>query len=90
LLGGLAQALKYGDYRSIDIGIAVGMLTLAATARGLSTCILGIFDEKELKKIFGIREPIRLVVALGRAAEDDPLRPKKRRALTEMATIVEK
>jgi nitroreductase len=90
LLGGLAHVLKFGDYRSIDIGIAVGMLTLAAKARGLDTCILGIFDEKGLKKNFGIREPIRLVVALGRAAEGDPLRTKKRRKTEEMADFIER
>jgi nitroreductase len=90
LMGGLAHALKFGDYRSIDIGIAVGMLTLAATARGLDTCILGIFDEKELKKSFGIRETIRIVVALGRAAEGDPLREKKRRTIEEMAAFIDR
>ena len=42
-------------------------------------------DEK-LRSLCGLKHPVRLVVTLGYAAEGDPLRPKKRKALTELVT----
>ena len=87
LSGALGSRVKKQDFRSVDIGIATAHLTLAATARGLSTCILGWFDEKQLQKLLQIKARIRLVIALGYAAADDPLRPKKRKPLEEIVTF---
>ena len=77
---------KDNDYRSMDIGIAVAYLTAEATAQGLSTCILGWFDDKKLRELCGIDEKIRLVVTLGYAAEGDPLRAKKRKSYEDMVS----
>jgi nitroreductase len=85
LLAAAGSKVKRQDWRSVDIGIAVSYLTLAATERGLSTCIMGSFDEKKLKELLGIKERIRLVVALGYAMEDDAIRPKKRKSMDEIA-----
>ncbi len=85
LTAAAGHILQDHDFRGFDTGIAVGMLTLAATARGLSTCILGAFDEKKLQKLLDIRRRIHLIVALGWAAEGDPLRPKKRKSMAELA-----
>lgn len=74
------------DYRSIDIGIAAAYLTAEATAQGLSTCILGWIDDKKLREITGIDAPARLVITLGYAAEDDKLRPKKRKDLSALVS----
>lgn len=67
------------DYRSIDIGIAVAYLTAEAAAQGLGSCILGWLDDKALRKLTGVDAPVRLVVALGYAAQGDPLRKKVRK-----------
>ena len=81
--------LKKNDYRSIDIGIAVAYLTAEATAQGLSTCILGWFDDKKLREICGIDKPVRLVITLGYAKDGDPLRTKKRKAAEELISYKE-
>lgn len=74
------------DRRPIDIGIAAAYLTAEATAQGLSTCIIAWLDDKKLRKICGLKYPVRLVIALGYAAEDDVLRQKKRKDLSELVT----
>lgn len=77
---------KGNDYRSIDIGIAAAYLTAEATAQGLSTCILGWFDDAKLRKLCEIDGAVRLVITLGYAKDGDPLRIKKRKALDELVT----
>ena len=82
----LGAKLKGNDYRSIDIGILAAYLTAEAEAQGLATCILGWFDDKEIRKLCGLSSPVRLVITLGYAKEGDPLRPKKRKDLSELVT----
>lgn len=81
--------VKKNDYRSIDIGITAAYLTAEATTQGLSTCILGWFDDEKIRKICGLDKPVRLVITLGYAADDDKLRDKKRKPLDELATEIE-
>ena len=85
----LGAKVKGNDYRSMDIGIAVAYLTSEATAQGLSTCILGWFDDEKVRKICGLTEPVRLVITLGYASESDKLREKKRKELSELVSEVE-
>ena len=82
----LGARVKNNDYRSIDIGIAAAYLTAEATAQGLSTCILGWLDDGKIREICGLDQPVRLVITLGYAKEGDPLRPKKRKELSELVT----
>lgn len=86
LTAGAGARVKGQDYRSVDIGIAVAYFTSEATAQGLSTCILGWFDEKKLQSLLHLSRPIRLVIAIGYAAPGDPLRTKKRKTLDELTT----
>ena len=80
----LGAKVKNNDYRSIDIGIATAYLTAEATAQGLSTCILGWFDDEKIRKICGINHPVRLVITLGYAHAEDELRAKKRKERSEL------
>lgn len=80
----MGAKVKQIDYRSIDIGIAAAYLTAEAAAQGLSTCILGWIDDKKLREVSGIDTPARLVIALGYAAEGDPLRAKKRKPAEQL------
>lgn len=73
--------LKKNDYRSMDIGIVAAYLTAEAAAQGLGTCMLGWFDDADVRKICGLDDPVRLVITLGYAKEGDPLRKKKRKDL---------
>ena len=85
----LGAKLKNNDYRSIDIGIAVSYLTAEAAAQGLATCILGWLDDGKIRDICGLSQPVRLVVTLGYAKEDDKLRTKKRKELAELVSYRE-
>ena len=83
----LGAKLKKNDYRSIDIGIAAAYLTAEATAQGLGTCILGWLDDDKLRNICGLEFPARLVITLGYPKEDDKLRSKKRKEISELITL---
>ena len=82
----LGAKLKNNDYRSMDIGIAVAYLTAEAAAQGLGSCILGWLDDEKLRKICDLKYPARLVITLGYPKEDDKLRPKKRKELSELVS----
>lgn len=84
----LGAKLKHNDYRSIDIGILSAYITAEATAQGLGSCILGWLDSEKIKKICGVDGDIRLVITLGYASENDKLRPKKRKDLSELITEI--
>ncbi len=85
----LGAKVKGNDYRSIDIGILAAYITAEATARGLSTCILGWLDDKKLRELCHLDVPVRLVITLGYAREGDPLREKRRKALADLVDTVE-
>ena len=84
----LGAKIKNNDYRPIDIGIATAYLTAEATAQGLSTCILGWLDEPKIHDLCNLDGTARLVITLGYAAEDDTLRKKVRKDLTELVTYL--
>jgi len=84
----LGAKVKNNDYRSIDIGIAAAYLTAEATAQGLSSCILGWFDDDKIRNICGLDQPVRLVITLGYAKDGDKLREKKRRDLVELVSWI--
>ena len=82
----MGAKVKKNDYRSIDIGIATAYLTAEAAAQGLSTCILGWLDNDKICKLCDLEYPARLVITLGYAKEDEKLRPKKRKELSELVS----
>jgi len=85
----LGAKVKSNDYRSMDIGIACAYLTAEATAQGLSTCILGWFDDEKVRKLCDIEHPVRLVITLGYAKEGDPLRRKVRKDINSLVSYKE-
>lgn len=80
----VGSKVKHNDYRSIDIGIAAAYMTAEATAQGLGSCILGWLDDEKIRKTCDLTQPVRLVITLGYAQEGDPLRPKKRKDLSDL------
>ena len=84
----LGSKLKGIEYRSIDIGIVAAYITAEATAQGLSTCILGWLDDEKIRKICGLERQVHLVITLGYAADDDVLRTKKRKDISELVTEI--
>lgn len=84
----MGAKLKNNDYRSIDIGILSAYITAEATVQGLASCILGWLDSDKICALCGLENPVRLVIALGYAVEDDPLREKKRKDLNQIVTFL--
>lgn len=84
----LGAKVKNNDYRSIDIGIAAAYITAEATAQGLGSCILGWFDDKDVREVCGLSHPVRLVITVGYPTPDDKLRTKKRKDLSELSHSV--
>ena len=87
----IAGALHSQHYAQMDIGIVVSHLALSAAELGLSTCILGWFDEDKLRKLLDIPKDkrIRLVLAVGYQNEQKEPRAKKRKAMEDIARFVE-
>ncbi len=85
----LGAKVKGNDYRSIDIGILSAYITAEATAQGLGTCILGWFDDAEIRKICALDGAVRLVITLGYPKDDDKLRTKKRKDIGDLVSVVE-
>lgn len=81
--------LKRNKYCSIDIGILSAYITAQATELGLGTCILGWFDDDKVREICKLDDHVRLVISLGYAKADDPLREKKRKSLDELVSYAE-
>lgn len=83
----IGSSIKNQDYKSIDIGISAAYFTAEATSLGLSTCIIGWFDEEKLQKYLKTKSRIRLVIAIG-YAKDDNLREKKRKSSDAIYKVV--
>ena len=81
--------VKKNDYRSIDIGIVTAYITAEAAAQGIGSCILGWLDDEKIRAICSLDEPVRLVITLGYPKDDDKLRPKKRKEISELVKTVE-
>ena len=85
-IGGL---LKQREFPLIDIGIAAAHFCLQAAELGLGTCMLGWFDEHAIKQLLHIPRKTRigLVMTLGYAAAEYPLRPKIRKDVAAMSSF---
>jgi len=85
----VAGILSSQHFAQMDIGIATAHLCFAAQAEGLSTCILGWFDEKKLMEAAEIPKGLtpRLVLAVG-YAENGEIREKKRKNVEEIASFL--
>lgn len=84
----LGSKLKGNDYRSLDIGIAIMSISLAATAEGLGSCILGWLNDKKIREICGIEGQVRAVITLGYKKDDKPPREKKRKSEDELFKFI--
>ena len=74
-----------------DIGMASLNMCYQAMELGLSTCILGLIDQKKMQMHFGIEENtvVRLIVAVGYSKENSNARPKVRKSFEEVVCFNE-
>ncbi len=85
----IGQTMKGIRYDLLDLGIAVEHIVLVAAEMGLSTCWIGWFDEKKIKKILEIPRRLRVVslLTVGYAASGFIPRKKKRLSLEEILSF---
>lgn len=77
-------------FAQMDIGLSVSQYCCEAVEQGLSTCIMGCFDEEKIKEYLNIPKEriIRLIIATGYASEDDKIRAKTRKPLCETVEFI--
>lgn len=82
----VGQMITSIPYYLIDIGIAAEHFCLQATEEGLGTCMIGWFNEKEIKKHLNIpkNEMVALLIAVGYPKENT-VRNKKRKPVEEIS-----
>lgn len=83
----------YGDSQRFaqgDIGMAAMNMCYEALELGLSTCVIGMSDQKKMEQLFGIPEgqQVRLVLAIGYSTEGskEP-RKKVRKPMEEVCSF---
>jgi nitroreductase len=69
----LAPFISNIDYKLIDIGIAGEHFVLAAETQGLTSCWIGWFKQKKVKKILKIPKNVKVIslMTLGYPAEEN-------------------
>ena len=81
---GIGGIIKDKQFPLLDIGIAAAHITLAATAEGLGSCILGWFDEKAVRRLLHIPDKKRVLLDIVLGYSTQPLREKKRKPASEV------
>ena len=81
----LGAKIKDKYFPLIDIGIVTSYITLAAENEGLGSCILGWFDEKEIKKLVGIPSNKRLLLDI---TIGYPIKKKRKKSRKPIDKIV--
>ncbi len=80
LMATIGKVVRKKQYDRFDIGIAAEHFCLQATSEGLSTCMLGWFNEDKVRKLINVPKSkrIELLITVGYPDTDD-LRDKKRK-----------
>jgi nitroreductase len=73
------------EYYMLDVGISMEHLILAATALGLGTCWVGVFNERRMKRALGVPRNIRVVALTPIGYPDEKPRPTTRKSLDEIS-----
>ena len=83
----LGNKIKNRNFSLIDVGIAAEHFCLQAAELGLGTCMIGWFNEKELKSILKIPNSKRpeLIITLGYS--NDAAREKKRNKIEKILSF---
>lgn len=82
---GIEMRRRYAEY---DIGMAIMQLCLEAESLNIGSCILGTYNEEDIKTILDIPSDrsVAMVICLGASAEPS-VRPKKRKDFDEAIVI---
>jgi nitroreductase len=85
------------DWYAVDTALAVENMVLTATSEGLGTCIVGSFNEQEVKKLVGIpiNFEVLVLLAIGYGAQKLDLSSRllslvrERKTLSEVVSLEE-
>jgi nitroreductase len=88
MLSQVGGRIKDKDFYLFDIGITAEHFCLQAAEEGLGTCMIGWFNEKEIKEILKIpaKRSVGLVITVGYPKTED-LRTKKRKPTEEIVVF---
>ncbi len=82
-----AQAWRRSDgknYTDVDVSIAMDHLVLAAADLGLGTCWVAAFDPAAARQVLGLPDGVEPIAFTPLGYPADQLRPKERKALSEL------
>ncbi|MCX7922161.1 MAG: nitroreductase family protein [Clostridia bacterium] len=71
------------EYYLFDSALAMQNLVLAAQAEGLSTCIIGWFDEKAVRGVLNVPDGFKVVAYTPLGYSNEEVLPRKRKKLEE-------
>jgi nitroreductase len=79
----VGATIKNKDYSLIDIGIATENICLQAKAEGIGSCIIGWFDERQIRNLLEIPKSkrVELIITLGYSLSEQ--REKRRKPAEE-------
>ncbi|MEG1573519.1 MAG: nitroreductase family protein [Bacteroidales bacterium] len=79
------------DHCDIDIAIAIEHICLCAAAQGIGSCCVCNFDPLKLKEYLQLSEDIEpvAIIPIGYQANEEVVRPKKRKTVEEISKWVE-
>lgn len=82
----VGATIKNKDYSRIDIGIATENICLQAKAEGIGSCIIGWFDERQIKKLLEVprSKHVELIITMGYSLSNH--REKKRKPSEEIVS----
>ena len=72
------------NYTDVDVAIVMDHLILAAASLGLGTCWIAAFDPTAAREILGLPDGVEPIAFTPLGYPADQLRPKKRKALSEL------
>ncbi|MDD2961048.1 MAG: nitroreductase family protein [Muribaculaceae bacterium] len=78
--------VKNKHFPYIDCGILSAYITLAAAAEGLGSCVLGWFDEKQMRKVLDIPRSKRILLDIIIGYSVDKPRDKARKPIEEIVS----
>lgn len=80
-----AWVRKYGkNYGDVDVTIGMDHLILAAASLGLGTCWVAAFDPKAAREVLRLPDDVEPLAFTPLGYPADQLRPKERKALSEL------
>ncbi len=79
---------KSNDWEMFDSGIACQTFCLAAHAKGVGTCIMGVIDEDSIAKIINLPENEKVAALIVYGYPEGESAPSSRKSLDEIVRVI--